>query len=51
MGVVDQAIMNADEQTLMQRLQAHVQTLAGDIGERNMSHPAALNEAAGYIDE
>jgi acetylornithine deacetylase/succinyl-diaminopimelate desuccinylase-like protein len=49
MGVVDQAIMNTDEQTLMQRLQAHVQTLAGDIGERNIWRPAALNDAAQYI--
>ena len=49
MGMVDQAIMNTDEQTLMERLQAHVQTLAGDIGERNIWRPAALNDAAQYI--
>jgi hypothetical protein len=50
-GVVDQAIMNDDEHTMMRRLQAHVKTLAGDIGERNMWRPAALNAAAQYIED
>ena len=31
-------------------LQAHVQRLAGDIGERNVFHAAALNDAASYIE-
>jgi len=31
------------------RMQEHVEVLAGDIGERNMSHYDALNEAAHYI--
>jgi hypothetical protein len=51
MGVVDLAIMNDDEQAMMRRLQAHVQTLAGDIGERNMWRPPALKDAAQYIDD
>jgi Zn-dependent M28 family amino/carboxypeptidase len=42
--------MIGDEQTTLRRLQAHVRRLAGDIGERNMLHPAALNDAAQYID-
>jgi hypothetical protein len=43
--------MNNDEQTrMMSRLQAHVQLLAGDIGERNILHPAALSDAALYIE-
>lgn len=43
--------MSNDEQTrMMSRLQAHVQLLAGDIGERNVLHPAALNDAASYIE-
>jgi len=36
---------------MMNKLQAHVQTLAGDIGERNMRHLPALNDAARYIQE
>src|SRR5262249_11885931 len=35
---------------MMRRLRAHVQLLAGDIGERNVFHPAALNDAASYIE-
>jgi len=43
--------MNNDEHTRMMRhLKAHVQLLAGDIGERNVLHPAALNDAASYIE-
>jgi len=43
--------MNNDEQAMtMRRLQAHVQLLAGDIGVRNVLHPAALNDAALYIE-
>ncbi len=33
------------------RLQAYVQRLAGEIGERNIWQPAALAEAATYIAE
>ena len=32
------------------RLQAHVQRLAGEIGERNIWRPAALADAATYIE-
>jgi Zn-dependent M28 family amino/carboxypeptidase len=39
-----------DEQTTLQRLRAHVEGLAGKIGERNVLHPAALKDAAQYID-
>ncbi len=33
-----------------QELREHVQTLAGDIGERNVFKPSALRDAADYID-
>jgi hypothetical protein len=42
--------MNNEEQIMMQHLQAHVRLLAGDIGERNIWRPAALNDAAQYIE-
>ena len=43
--------MSNDEQMrMMIGLQAHVQRLAGDIGERNVLHTAALNDAASYIE-
>jgi hypothetical protein len=46
-----QAIMNCGEQiVMMDRLQAHVRMLAGDIGERNVFRPAALNDAGLYIE-
>jgi Zn-dependent M28 family amino/carboxypeptidase len=32
-------------------LRAHVQTLAGDIGERNVNRPAALTRAARYLED
>ena len=41
---------NNGQTRMMSRLQAHVQLLAGDIGERNVLHPAALNDAASYIE-
>lgn len=56
MGVVGsstqiRAIMNNDEQiVMMDHLQAHVQMLADDIGERNVFRPTALNDAALYIE-
>ena len=34
---------------LRDNLKAHVEMLAGTIGERNMQHPEALNKAADYI--
>lgn len=43
--------MSNDEQIrMMIGLQAHVQRLAGDIGERNVFNTAALNDAASYIE-
>jgi hypothetical protein len=42
--------MNNEEQITITGLQAHVRLLAGDIGERNVWHPAALNDAASYIE-
>jgi Zn-dependent M28 family amino/carboxypeptidase len=38
-------------QELQERLHAHVEKLAGEIGERNVFHPARLAEAADYIDQ
>lgn len=35
---------------LEQRLKSHIDILAGDIGERNVFYPQALQEAANYID-
>ena len=40
----------ADTREMMRRLRAHVHLLAGDIGERNVFRPAALNDAASYIE-
>jgi hypothetical protein len=37
------------ESELIMHLQAHVSKLAGDIGERNMPRPSALEAAANYI--
>lgn len=51
MGLVDQAILNDDESMMTRRLQAHVQALAGDIGERNVWRPAALFDATQYISD
>lgn len=43
--------MNNDKQiVMMDHLKAHVRMLAGDIGERNVFRPAALNDAALYIE-
>lgn len=45
--------MNHDvraEQALAQRLRTHVERLAGDIGERNVCFPDALQRAAMYIE-
>jgi len=35
----------------LKNITTHVQTLAGDIGERNVFHPSALASAASYIQE
>jgi len=41
--------MGAEEQVLTQGLRTHVEQLAGEIGERNISRPQALQAAASYI--
>jgi Zn-dependent M28 family amino/carboxypeptidase len=38
-------------EAIIERLQEHVHTLAGVIGERNIYHPAALEAAEHYISE
>ena len=42
--------MGTEEQELTQRLRTHVEQLAGEIGERNVFHPTALQAAASYIE-
>ena len=42
--------LTPDEVTLRDELVAHVQKLAGEIGERNLSHYPRLLEAAHYIE-
>ena len=44
------AALSTDEIKLRDELRANVQTLAGDIGERNMQRYAQLNAAADFID-
>ncbi len=41
--------MTADN--VAERLHVHVQTLGGDMGERNVFHPQALRDAADYIEQ
>ena len=43
--------MNGDDQALALRLRAHVERLAGEIGERNVFVPEALRRAAAYIED
>ena len=45
------AALSPDEITLREELRADVQKLAGEIGERNMSHYAELNTAADFIED
>jgi len=45
------AELTNDERQLRSELQAYVQKLAGEIGERNVSHYAALNAAVQFIEE
>lgn len=42
--------LTADEAEIRDRLATHVQTLAGDIGERHLGRYPALLEAASYIE-
>lgn len=39
------------QQSSVERLRQHVETLAGQIGERNVFRPQALREAADYIEK
>ena len=43
--------LSPDEVALREELRANVQKLAGEIGERNMWHYAALNAAADFIED
>src|SRR5436190_3522174 len=43
--------LSSDEITLREELRADVQKLAGEIGERNISHYPQLNAAADFIEE
>lgn len=43
--------LSPDEVVLREELRAKVQELAGEIGERNMWHYAALNAAADFIED
>src|SRR5437660_5128013 len=45
------APLSPDEVVLREELRANVQTLAGEIGERNMWHYAQLNAAAEFIED
>ena len=42
--------LTADEEAGRARLQSHLLTLAGEIGERNFQHPKRLEAAASYIE-
>ena len=48
--VTTAAPLSPDELILREELRADVQTLAGDIGERNMLRYAQLNQAADFIE-
>jgi Zn-dependent M28 family amino/carboxypeptidase len=43
--------MTDQDRPLIERLRGHVERLAAEIGERNVFMPAALQRAAGYIEE
>jgi hypothetical protein len=45
------APLSAGERELRNRLEGHVRTLAGEIGERNVWQPAQLAYAARYLEE
>src|SRR5882724_9842690 len=49
-NVVTAAPLSPDEVTLREELRSDVQKLAGEIGERNMSHYPQLNAAADFIE-
>jgi len=43
------ASLSMDNSSTLEQIRRHVYTLAGDIGERNVFHPSALQAAADYI--
>lgn len=43
--------LSADEYALAKVLERDVRVLAGDIGERNVRHPAALDAAASFVEQ
>jgi hypothetical protein len=43
--------LTPDEIEISRRLRAHVETLGGTIGERNVFHPEALETAARYVEQ
>ncbi|MDP6933413.1 MAG: M28 family peptidase, partial [Myxococcota bacterium] len=43
--------LTAQEMSIRDGLERHVEHLAGEIGERNLDHPAALAKAATYVRE
>ena len=43
--------MGVEEQVLTQNLRTHVEQLAGEIGERKVFRPRALQAAASYIED
>jgi hypothetical protein len=45
------APLNAEEALLADKLRAHIEKLAGEIGPREVGRPHALAEAAAYIEE
>jgi len=49
--VADSSAADADTSSLAKRLKAHVQVLAGEIGERNASDLRKLRQAAAYIEK
>lgn len=44
--------LTEDQRLLMERLRSHVETLAGEIGERNLGrYPRHLDQAADYVED
>lgn len=40
-----------EDENLVKQLRAHIETLAGEIGERNVFHPQELQQAADYVEK
>jgi hypothetical protein len=50
-NILEKTTLSADEMALREELRNDVQKLAGEIGERNMSHYVQLNTAADFIED